>query len=198
MSVSPLDCDDSGHVARVDAMQPDIKKKKKTRRGTRGARRLRSKWKPWSELTWEERRDLDMKGAAKHQQDEQEVVVVANRSRGKNNTVIVPVAPRLTKASIMDEREARTQAARFEDHDVPETVEELDDFFARASSEGSSSADEFDDAFNECMGSDYQELNKEELIRLLLQRDAELEQLHSRLQSLTQDQTSNGSSTSTS
>ena len=106
MSLSPLHCDEPGHVARVDP-PADAKKKKKTRRGTRGARGARSKWKPWSELTWEERRDLDIKGAAKPQQD-REVVVVSERKGGKNNrTVVVPVAPRLTNASINDEREAQ-------------------------------------------------------------------------------------------
>ena len=196
MSLSPLHCDEPGHVARVDP-PADAKKKKKTRRGTRGARGARSKWKPWSELTWEERRDLDIKGAAKPQQD-QEVVVVSKRKGGKNNrTVVVPVAPRLTNASINDEREARTQAATFEDQDVPDTVEELDDFFARASSEGTSSGDEFDDAFDECMGNDYEDLNRDELIRLLLQRDQELEQAHSRLHTATRPLASNRSSSST-
>eukprot|EP00045_Choanoeca_perplexa_P004052 m.35178 g.35178 ORF g.35178 m.35178 type:complete len:194 (+) comp12370_c1_seq5:126-707(+) len=188
MSLSPLDCDESGHVVRVDAPS-DAKKKKKTRRGTRGARRTRNKWKPWSELTWEERRDLDAKGAAKPQQ-EHELVIVSKRKGGKSKTVVVPVAPRLTKASITEEREARTQAAKFEDQDVPDTIEELDEFFARASSEGSSSGDEFDDAFNECMSNDYEGLSKDQLIRLLLQRDQELEQLQSRLHATASDRSS--------
>jgi hypothetical protein len=145
-------------------------------------------------LTWEERRDLDLKGASKPHQDVEEVAIVSKRKGKTNRTVVVPVAPRLTNASIMDEREARTQAAKFEDNDVPDTVEELDDFFARASSEGTSSDDEFDDAFNECMSNDYEDLNKDELIRLLLDRDQELDHLRSRLHAATRPTASSGSS----
>eukprot|EP00730_Choanoeca_flexa_P009588 TRINITY_DN12677_c5_g1_i4.p1 TRINITY_DN12677_c5_g1~~TRINITY_DN12677_c5_g1_i4.p1 ORF type:complete len:211 (+),score=33.54 TRINITY_DN12677_c5_g1_i4:304-936(+) len=188
MSLSPSRCDESGHVPRVDPPNNDAafkKKRKKARRGTRGKGRVR-KWKPWSELTWEERRDLDLRGAQKQEQEQHDVVVVAKRSgkRGKPRTVAVPVAPHLTKASLMDEREARTDAAQFEDQDLPDTIDELDDFFARASTESNTSDDEFDDAFNEYMSHEYADLTKDKLIQLLLQRDGELDQLKGQLHQL--------------
>eukprot|EP00045_Choanoeca_perplexa_P004053 m.35182 g.35182 ORF g.35182 m.35182 type:complete len:131 (+) comp12370_c1_seq6:126-518(+) len=116
MSLSPLDCDESGHVVRVDAPS-DAKKKKKTRRGTRGARRTRNKWKPWSELTWEERRDLDAKGAAKPQQEHELVIVSkllrksAKRERKlpnlKTKTYLTPL-----RSLMNSSREHRAKARR--------------------------------------------------------------------------------------
>lgn len=105
-------------------------------RRTRRGRRRSGTWKPFSELSWEERRDLEERAARKREAQEllAEAPAAAHHDRrprrgrapgaGLDGAASaggadgnVPPAPLITSAALMDEREARTAVPSLDDAD---------------------------------------------------------------------------------
>ncbi|EDQ89524.1 uncharacterized protein MONBRDRAFT_36988 [Monosiga brevicollis MX1] len=195
--------------------------KKKTRRGTRGARRNRKgHWRPYSELTWEERRDLELRDAAKYDQPEetQEVLVEQPRRKrakrrgassthkhgdqtrtdgeGNNSksgkrksgptteTMLVPAAPRLTAGVIMEEREARADAAIFDPEALENDELDFEQMLQDRHSDGSTTEDEFDEELTNTLFEDLEGLSRQELMARIVDQDTQIARLKQRVAQL--------------
>lgn len=148
------------------------------RRKARRAPREKRQFKPYSNLTWEERKELV---ARDEKQDGSAPVVCAlpardersgKRRRRRHNYTREqpPPAPRVTTQFILEER-----LPPRDPEDVPELPEDVMEAVS------SDSSDYFDRAFETCFTDDLNGLEREELIRLIRERDHELAALRAEM-----------------
>jgi hypothetical protein len=80
----------------------------RTRRGRRNNKQ--GNWKPYSQLTWVERKALEQSSAQRRERGES----------SSRNGVVIPQAPIITSTALMDERERRTAIPALDDAEAAE------------------------------------------------------------------------------
>jgi hypothetical protein len=168
----------------------DSDKQIQFRRKARRAPRERKVFKPYSNLTWQERQALALKDSAQEptpissgpalSEEHQEERHGKRRRRRGISREQPPPAPRITTQSIL--------AERLSPKDPPEesecNLEDPCDMSSRSSESSGDFENYFEKAYAECIYDDLQHLNREALIERIRQRDSEIELLRAEIQAL--------------
>lgn len=172
----------------------------KRRKARRAPRKDKRTFKPYSVLTWQERKELDARESLLLSPEKPN-----NSSNNSNNissnnngdsTITSPRNSRHRKHGRKGAREQPPPAPRnltqmiIAEHMSPDSPDEYDDAMllnhSHTSSE-ESATDFFDKAYDEGLYDELADLNKEALIARIRQRDRELESLHEQLRQLRDD-----------
>lgn len=164
----------------MDSMEVEPSPRQHRRKARRAPREKRL-FKPYSNLTWQERKQLQEKDDPQSPDPalSSSAPLASNERLGKRrrrrhnvSREQPPPAPKVTTQFILAERLPPRD---------PEDVEDLPE----DSPEGSSdSSDYFDRAYETCFTDDLNDLKREDLIRLIRERDRELEALRAEVNEL--------------
>ena len=179
----------------VDNLSPAAPKKKKARRGMRKKPR---QWKPYSQLSWEERRRLEERDYEKAQEEGHQpnppphaaASVAAPHRRGKRggkrNRPVPPPAPRNTTQFIAEEKERSPPSSQDGSPRLPNGyTSSLSPAEAPPDHDGGlEGVGGFEEAFEAAIYDGLEDLSKSELIGLVRERDAALERLREEVAAL--------------
>lgn len=150
----------------------------------RANRKRQRTWKPYSSLTWLERKELEEKEAAKAEQELHTPTLPSKRrKRGRGGgREQPPPAPRLTTQQIFAEHELELKNP--EEIGLDEALQHLDRQSSSDSALSNELEDEFEKAYDECMHADLKNLDSlshKELVSKVREQATEIDRLRAEL-----------------